>query len=396
MMIKLIKSLLIIFISSSIVTGQSTSLYLKAVYENHPGITAGRELLNSKEAEVRTGTSPENPMVSAGYFPGKPDVIGNKTTWSVTQSFDFPLKYSKLKTLKQTNFELATLEFENLSLMLMTEARGYTIKLYNDREYLSLMKQRLDHFQSLETAYKKMLENGETTIIEYNKIMIRLANIRSAAARLESRISSNLAILDYYSDGNSELLKNGDYPIFSNPDRDSLLMEKLNSHPAFLIPGKIVDVSRKNISLNKTGNLPGINLGYGSESVGGESFTGPSLGISVPLWKNRGKVKAAEAETGFMVADAERELLLLKSELSDNIRSCNAIKTNLDDVIKAVDQSDNRELLKKALEAGEISISNYIIELTAYYEIEDTMITLKKDYYLFLSKIFDHKFPGIF
>ena len=387
-MIKLIQSLIVIIFTSSIVNGQSTSLFLKVVYENHPGINAGRELLNSKEAEARTGTSPENPVISAGYFPGRPDIIGNKTTWSITQSLDFPAKYSKLKALKQINFELAALEFENISLMLMTEARDYTIRLVNDREYLALMKQRINHFQSLEAVYKKMLENGETTIIEYNKVKIRLINIQSLVAQLENNISSKMEILDYFGNGNSALLENSDYPLFINPDPDSLFTEKSASHPAFLIPGKRVDVSRKNISLNRTGNLPGVNLGYGSESIGGESFTGPSLGISVPLWKNRGRVKAAEAETGFLIAEAERELLLLKSELSNNIRSCNAIKTNLDEVLKAVELSDNSKLLKKALEAGEISIGNYIIELTAFYEIEDTMIALKKEYFLLLSRIF--------
>ena len=395
-MIKLIKYLLLIFITSSSMNGQTTSLYLKKVYENHPGIIAGRELLNSKEAETRTGLTPENPVISGGYFPGKPVEIGDKTTWSITQSLDFPTKYSKLKALKKTNFDLAALEFESYSLMLMTEARDYTIRLVNDRENLTLMQKRLNHFQSLEIAYRKMLEKGESTIIEYNKVMIRLANIRSIVSELENSISSNLMILDYFSNGSSGLLENADYPLFGDLHPDSLFFEKGSSHPAYLIPGTRIDASRKNIQLSKTGNLPGIDLGYGSESVGGEAFTGPSLGITIPIWKNRGKVKAAEAETGFMVAEAEREILLLKSELTDNIRSCKAVKTNLDEIIKTVDQSDNRIFLKDALEAGEISMGNYIIELTAYYEIEDTMITLEKRYYLLLSMIFDHRFPGIF
>ena len=128
----------------------------------------------------------------------------------------------------------------------MAEARNYIIRLVNDRENLASMKQRLDHFLSLELAYKKMLENEETTIIEYNKVMIRLANIRSKVFGLENSISSNLTVLDYFGNGSSGMLDNAEYPLFGDPHSDSLFSEKQGSHPAFLIPGTRVDASRKN------------------------------------------------------------------------------------------------------------------------------------------------------
>jgi len=375
-------------------SSQSIESFISKVNDNHPDIIAARELLNAQEEDSHTGLTPDDPMVNFGYFPGKPDNVGNKITWSVSQSIDFPTRYRRIKDLKKTNLELAELEFNYSVLLILNSANLKAIDLISSRKQLDMYSERLGYINELENAYSKMLDLGETTIIEYSKIKMMETSLIESIRKVQRTVQSLEFDLNYMSNGNGNMLKGASYQSFDVFDPDSVLGDKRIVHPAFKIPMKELEISEREINLTRTTGLPVFEFGYASEVLANEEFTGPTVGMSIPIWKNKGKVKTAIAVNTHYRAKADSEIKFLEARFRNDYNSWLSVKSSLESLRDALSVSDNRILLSKALDLGEISLIDYFIELSAYYEIEDNLLTLEKDYNLHLARIFDH-IPGV-
>lgn len=373
------------------ISSQGVDRLIDSVLVNNPGIASLARLTEASVASSKAGLLPSNPEITFGYFPGTISEIGNKTTWSVMQSFDFPTTYTRIRDLKQSDLELARLE-ENLAvLMILSEARSSAIEYISVGKKLEVMNTRIDEIGRLEKAYKNLAELGEVTSLDYSKIRMQAVGVRAALNELENNQQMLRSRLDYLSGGWCRLLDDTEYPVLPEPLIDTLLAERMRYHPAFLIPVHKIGVASAEESLSKTGNLPGFTIGYASETVLNESFIGPHLGLTVPLWGNSGNVKAARASRIYEESAAYAELESLKNSTKVLFNSFCSTKENMEMVNENILNSDAKQLLSVAMEAGEITITDYFIELREYYNLEDIWLDLQRRYWLTLSELWDYK-----
>lgn len=389
---KLYISTLFLFFGLAVTMGQSTESFLEKVKLNHPAIVAAKQLLSSGEAESRTGITPNDPIVRAGYFPGNDAAGENKLTWGVSQSFDFPTRYARLKKLKRTNLELAKMEYQLTIIQLLSEARLAAISFVSSTANIRKDEYRLQNLEKLEQAYSSMLKNGETTIIDYNKIVIKKVELQSALNSLKAETALLKAQLDFMSSNNGSMLEDADYPVFEEPEIESLNAELQAKHPAFLLPGIRLNAAVNEIDLTRSERMPAFELGYSSEIVGNTRFTGPSVGLSVPLWKNKGKVKKALEGSTYQERKAESDIIMLESYFSSLFNNYLATDENLSLVENTINASGNINLLDKALNAGEISLTNYFLELESIYQLVDISIELNDKKHRLLSQLFELDF----
>ena len=133
--------------------------------------------------------------------------------------------------------------------------------------------------------------------------------------------------------------------------------------------------------------MPAFELAYGSEIIATQRFTGPSLGVSVPLWKNKGMVKKSKADSHYQLKKAESEILYMESLYAGYFRSHISKEENITIAKEALEKANNQSFLDKALASGEIALTEYLLELGAVYELEDVLLKLTKENYLLLSKL---------
>ena len=123
-----------------------------------------------------------------------------------------------------------------------------------------------------------------------------------------------------------------------------------------------------------------ITAGYMSEKVDGERYQGITTGISVPLWSNKNRVKQAK----MAVTAAESRQIDAKqqyySKLEILYNRTMGLKKVSDTYRASLANANNSTLLKKALDAGEISILDYIIEIGLYYNTVNQMLQAELDY----------------
>ena len=106
--------------------------------------------------------------------------------------------------------------------------------------------------------------------------------------------------------------------------------------------------------------------------AGGLSLGALKAGIQIPLWENSYEVKSSslEFETHKLMLEDEKNQIVL--EITINYNLSNSLKKNLDEISLLLQESNNEDFLNKSLELGEISIIDYFLELSFYYEIIDS------------------------
>ena len=133
-MIKKLFILIVLIPFTGLISGQSITEFLGRVSENNPEIVAYRKLLEARRIEARTGNTPSDPFASAGFMPGNTDAAGNKKTWSVSQSFEFPTKYLLQKKINKNTIILAELEYKQarINILLIAEHTVFDL-IYNTK-----------------------------------------------------------------------------------------------------------------------------------------------------------------------------------------------------------------------------------------------------------------------
>ena len=125
----------------------------------------------------------------------------------------------------------------------------------------------------------------------------------------------------------------------------------------------------------------------------GDHFNGISMGVSLPVFSNRGKKSAARAS----VFAAEMDASFTQNALESNIATCHqratALKNQIGVYDNALSSTDNIAVLNKALNGGEMSLLNYLQELRYFVEAQAVMLSLQNDYNKTLAQLWQYTIP---
>ncbi|MCK5730588.1 MAG: hypothetical protein KAH68_05910, partial [Draconibacterium sp.] len=116
-----------------------------------------------------------------------------------------------------------------------------------------------------------------------------------------------------------------------------------------------------------------------SEKVIGEQFQGVSVGLSIPLWENKNRVKYSEAQTIALQSIVADNKLQFYNRLKTLHTKAVSLQKNNIDYRLSLQNFDNSELLEMALDKGEISLIDYILELSIYYESVYKLLEQERD-----------------
>jgi len=390
-MIRKIFALAALISVTGFTSAQTITEFLERVSGNNPAIAAYSKLLEARRIEARTGNAPSDPFVSAGYMPGNSSEAGDKKTWSVNQSFDFPTKYLLQKKINKNTVILAEQEYSQARMLILLEAEKLAFDfIYNTRALNTLLERRKG-YEVLRSAWGKMLENGETTILDYNNILLELSAVNLEINRRESETEMLKEKLGYMSGSDAAEIGKADYPVLELPDFDLLISEKSESHPAYLIPEIEYGISRQEVRLSRSGSLPEIQVGYQSEIVSGTAYTGPVAGLSIPLWANSNKVRSASAAADYSDALREATLQRLRSEARNDYSGIMALRKSVSELRGIIESGGGTSYADKALEAGEITVATYFVYMKSIFESQDRLLELENEYFKALASLLDHR-----
>lgn len=368
------------FIGSGLNAQSSVDKILSEVEKNNTSLSALRKGLDAEKIGNKTGIYIQNPEFEFHYLWGKPSELGNRTDFSITQSIDFPTAYSYQKQISNIRNEQVELEYQKERQDVLLQTRLLCYDLIYTNALMAELSKRLAHAQSIANSYKAKFDIGEANILEYNKAQLNLLNISKKLESLDIQKSAFEAKLTTLNGGIEIDFSDGAFLTPSIPeDFEEWYLLAEQNNPLLNWLKQEIEINQKQVKLNRAKSLPKLNAGYMSENVLGAKFQGLIVGVAIPLFENKNTVKFAKANS-----------LAIESMVSNNkIQFYNRLKTlhgkaiglqnNVEGYRTNLMQYDNSALIKKAFDKGEITLIDYMLELSFYYESVTNLLELEKE-----------------
>lgn len=308
-----------------------------------------------------------------------------KYNLTVSQSFDWPGVYgarSRQISLQRTSLELNNdMERNDRRHMLRTLlvdiiATNLTI----DR--LTSAVEGCDKLLAvMEADYKK----GNISVLSVNKVRVELADFRlqlSEALNKKDLLTGELtAAVDDVSAAleRCEGLKN--FPLLELRPLPEYTEKARQNAPGLLWARNQTLVAEARRDVASKSVLPGFSAGYRLSREDGILFNGFVVGVNLPVWRASKERKAAASEVVSAKLGEEFETIKLEKSIEATYRNACNIKETLSQYGEALAAADNIQLLKKAYDAGAITLTEFVLDINFFVEAATRHIELQRQYY---------------
>ena len=369
----------------------STADVLREVEQNNTTLKALRQSADAQKIENLTGIMLEDPEIGFSYLWGGPAAIGNRQDVSGTQTFDFGTLAGMKRKVAQEKNSLVEWEYLSQRMEILLEAELLCIELTHLNALAAVLEERAGDAATIAENQRSKLEHGEGNILEYNNSLLELGNAENSLAAVKAQKEAALSKLAGLNGGCRTGFTATDYAQEAFPaDFDSWYAEAQSRNPVLAYVRGEIELSRKELSLSKTGNLPSLSVGYMGEFTLGQRYQGVSLGVSIPLWSNARRVRQAKAAVQAAQsreADAKQQFY---SKLEAQYTLASSLKEVAENSRRTLDSADNRTLLRKALDEGEISMQEYLVSLGFYYDALERTMNAELEYHKAVAELYSY------
>ncbi len=385
---KLIISIALLAAGQAAAAQEGYEPVLRQIERNSTTLNALREQTEAQKLGYRTGLNPPDPEVEFNYLWGSPSSTGNRKDIKVTQTIDVPSAYvqrGRIADMQGAGAELAY-KSERIDLLLAAKQALIGLTYYNAlaQEYGT----RLRNAQQIAGTYAARLERGDANAIENNKAQLNLRTVQNELARIDIEREALLSELARMNGGQPVVFEAVSFPPYPLPaDFASWYAGAEEKSPALQYLSTQVDISQQQVKLNRSMAMPKITAGYMSEKVVGQRYQGITTGISIPLWENRNRVKQARAEVRAAETVAEDTRLQFYGRLQNLYSKASDLQYNAQSYRASLAEHNNAALLGKALDAGEISLLEYLLEAEYYYRAVTDVLEAERDYQFAVAEL---------
>lgn len=386
------RKLYILFLLSSLATSvfaqPGIEEVLKSIEVNNKTLQAGMQLNKAQKLEARTGNYLPNPTVELNQLWADRNVGGNSNELAVVQSFDFPTVYSnknKLAKLKSQTFDH---QYAATRQQILLSAQQTCQEIIYLRKQKELLDKRLKNAERLESLYKQRFASGDANQLEFNKIQLEKINANNASRLNASALRSQLEKLQALNGGISIDFQSTAFPILQAlPDYNQFEAEYLAADPTLRSLSSESESAQREVKVSRAESLPKFDLGYRRNGGSETKMNGFRVGVSIPLWENKNTVKRAKAQAEYATLSIEDNTQTLKAGLRELYIQAQALQNSKEEYSKALANQQNEELLNKALEAGQISMIDYFVEITILYDSIQNYLDVEKEYYNAMAQL---------
>lgn len=366
-------------------------IILKQIEANNPEIQANQKLMEAQVWDTKSSNNLDNPTVSYAHVWDSKNKSETESELEITQGFEFPTAYIHRNKVNKRKIKALEATFLSQRQNILLQAKEVCLDLIMLHQQKTILDQRLNYADKLYEAYQKMLEAGDATSIEVNKIKLEKLNIQTESTINASELKKKEAELVTLNGNKPISILHSEYPSIDLPDYNLIKDEAFDSSFDIQYARSEYEAAVKQIAVNKAGWFPHLELGYKRNSGTGHHANGLVVGFSIPLFNNRGKVSSAKANA---ISKAFSEDLVknkLQSEIYQSYEEAKAMKEQIDSYEKTLDIEGALSLLEKALQGGELSMTAYFVEIATVYQSAQNLIQIQNMYQKQIAKLYKHR-----
>lgn len=358
---------------------------LRLAGSGNRSLKASEALMSAEQKENMTGLNLADPEVGFSYQWGNPAGVPDKKTIDLTQSFDFGVISGGRRRVAAAKNNAAAFGYDADRLRTMEEIDALMTEIVYRTRLDAWYDNAIRHLEQMRVALEKSVEKGNISRIDANSVKIEerifiseghinaieLKNLKSSLSRLAGGQEINWDAAEYAD--------------FSLPaDFEAWSKTLAASDPLLALAKANVDIADREVSLRKSESLPGFSLGYTSEIVKDANYYGVSIGLSLPLWNNAGRVKAARLAQNAAKIAQEDAAFNYTAQLKERYAKARELQKLVRETKQLRDDCDIRVSLTKMLDAGRISVHEYLAQVFTLYELDKKVLEADRDYQLAL------------
>ena len=363
--------------------------FLQNIEKNNTTLVALRQQVVADKAQNRIGNALPDPTFGFSYSWGNQEGMEGKKTFSAEQTLDLGVLSGQRK--KAVAAENAVVDGNYLleRQTILAEADLLLVQLIYENAVCEEWSARMERALQLKDLYENKLKAGDVNQIEVNKIRLyytaALANYRKAEADRKMTIDQLRRM-------------NGDQPVncgytqygpIQLPELRELESKVQELSPQIKQAYAKVQKEKDNLKLSKIEGLPEISVGYTGEHVGGNNYNGVSVGVSLPIWGNTRR-KVSQQRTAVLAADmnlkdVETQTVARLKLQYENARRLIEVALQF---TESINKNEDLEILRKALDLGQMSLLEYLTEVSYYDDLHLQAIEVERDSQIALSKLY--------
>lgn len=296
--------------------------------------------------------------------------IGDKRNFSISQGFDWPGVYAARRDAIRKSQSAMQFLRESSQLETRQEVRLLLIDIIYTKQRIASTEKICEGLASMMTVFKKAMEEGNETRLDYNKAVLEKIAAERELKTLKGEYASMLASLQVLNGGHDVtdlVMALGEtYPEADlaslRPDLENLRVKD----PAIAAVKAQAEAEKSLVRMEKRSMLPGFSLSYNHEWEMGDRFNGFSISMSLPFLTGKKNVKAALLRSQTAEMQQEMELIRLSAAMSGDYDKALQLRELLDQYEGVMNDDSDFVLLKKAFDGGQINFLTYMQELNFF------------------------------
>lgn len=380
-----------IFACANLADAQSFSEIISLVLQNNTALKAARSEAAAQKEMGQVGLTLADPEVEVGYLFGSPRKdVNDRVDFSVTQEFDFATLSGSKRRVAEAEALLSDHNTDETERLLKKEVAVLLTEIAYSNKVLAELQRRKLLEDSLLHVYKIRLDKGDATILDYNKARLAVAQIDGQISRVRAERETKLVKIQGMARRPQMVFNDTAYAVSSEIlpiDFEQWAQQHINGLPLMLLEDQKIRVSKAQTELARAETMPSFSVGYASELVKGNNYRGVKVGVQVPLWANRNKINAAKQAQ--IAAEEHREDVAqqLKNEYRQLFAQAKVQLKVAEEYKAALKEIDNSAILDKALKAGQMPLTEYLLEKKYYYENYDLWLEAEKEAMVALARL---------
>jgi outer membrane protein TolC len=379
------------------VSGQNTDggedFLLSSIERNNTTLIALRTEAEARKLENRTGITLADPEVGYKHMWEGGEESGNLSELTVTQSIDLATVMGQRTRVAREQNLLIDEEYRMARMEILLDAQLTLVDLAYYNALAAELDRRLGHARRVVEAERTRLESGDTDALSHNNVLLSLSALEAEEARIEMERSVLIARLTALNGGvtldnleSLDALEN--LESLDNIDFSSWYAEAEAHLPQLAQARQMSELRSGELALAKASHLPSLSATYINErhTVGTRS-QGVAVGVSIPLWANKNRVRSAR--TALQAAEAQQTdaELQLRSAFEQEFTRVKGLHHTAMLYRRALDEANNTALLEKAMDEGYISVLEYLQGIELYYDYLDSSLSADRDYHRALATL---------
>lgn len=368
-------------------------------------LIAERYNIDMAEAEVIQARLFENPVISLeqnvyNRLNGKYFDMGREgeAVVEVEQLIYIAGQRNKRVRVEKLNKEMAVYQFEEVLRTLRSELNTKFIELYYTEKSLSVYDKEIDYLQRLLEVMKEQNEKGNISLLEKSRIQALLLSLQQERNETSNRVISLQGDMKLLLGLNATEVFEPvfDEAVLKQVDIASIPFIELNNRlaerPDIKMARTNIQVSRANVSLQKSLAFPEVSLKGAYDRAGNfcDNYFAIGLSVSVPIFnRNQGNIKSARLSVlqntnreELARKQAENELFTSYARLEKAIKLYNTSNYELERDFEKIIDGVNSNYSKR-----NISLLEFIDYYQAYKETCLQLYQTQKDVFLAMEDI---------